>query len=261
MATLNDKRIVGKVAIVTGAAAGIGRSIALKLAKEGAKVCITDINIEGGEDCLNEIQSMGSEATFIAHDVADEIQWNQVICHTLEQYGHLDILVNNAGIAFAASIENTTTEEWRKIVSVNIDGVFFGCKFGISALRKSGGGSIVNISSILGITGTPYQAAYSATKGAVRMLTKSVALECAEAGWDIRINSVHPAYIRTPLVERYAETFGSLDIGLKELGKLHPLGHIGEAEEVANAVLFLVSSDSQFITGTELIIDGGYSAG
>jgi len=260
MATLNGTRIAGKVAIVTGAAAGIGQSIALKLAKEGAKVCISDVDTDGGLECVNEIKSMGGLASFIAHDVGNEIQWNELINFTLEQYGGLDILVNNAGIAFAASIENTTTEEWRKIVSVNIDSVFFGCKLGISAMRKSGGGSIVNISSILGIVGTPYQAAYSATKGAVRMFTKSVALECAKAGWNIRVNSIHPAYIRTPLVERYAETFGSLENGLKELGNLHPVGRIGEADEVANAVLYLVSDDSRFVTGTELIIDGGYSA-
>jgi 3(or 17)beta-hydroxysteroid dehydrogenase len=211
MSETNSGRVAGKIAIVSGAGAGIGHATALRLAEQGAKVALGDIDRAGVEAC-------------------------------------------------AAGIEDTTTEQWRRIMAVNVDSVFFGSKFAIPAMRESGGGAIVNISSILGLVGSPVQAAYSATKGAVRLFTKGVALECAEAGWNIRVNSVHPAYIRTPMVERYAESWGSLEKGLGELSKLHPIGRVGEAEEVANAVLYLVSDEAKFVTGTELVIDGGYTA-
>ena len=256
-----DGRVAGTIAIVSGAAAGIGRATALRLAEEGAKVCVSDIDSVGGEESVAQIHAMGREAHFMPLDVTEEADWRRVIDATVEQFGGLDILVNNAGIAFAAGIEETTTEQWRQIMAVNVDSVFFGCKFAIPAMRESGGGgAIVNMSSILGLVGSPVQAAYNATKGAVRLFTKGVALECAEAGWNIRVNSVHPAYIRTPLVERYAETWGSLDAGLAVLGGLHPLGRVGEAEEVANAVLYLASDEAKFVTGTELLVDGGYTA-
>lgn len=257
---ISGDRVAGKIAIVSGAAAGIGRASALRLAEQGASVCLGDIDEAGAEAAAAEIRGAGGEALALAHDVAEEADWRRVIDATVAQFGGLDILVNNAGIAFAAGIEDTTTEQWRRIMAVNVDSVFFGCKFAIPAMREGGGGAIVNISSILGFVGSPVQAAYNATKGAVRLFTKGVALECAEAGWNIRVNSVHPAYIRTPLVERYAESWGSLESGLAALGKLHPLGRVGEAEEVANAVLYLVSDEANFITGTELVIDGGYTA-
>ena len=260
MSETNSGRVAGKIAIVSGAGAGIGHATALRLAEQGAKVALGDIDRAGVEACAAEIHGLGGEALALTHDVAEEADWRRVIDTTVAQFGGLDILVNNAGIAFAAGIEDTTTEQWRRIMAVNVDSVFFGSKFAIPAMRESGGGAIVNISSILGLVGSPVQAAYSATKGAVRLFTKGVALECAEAGWNIRVNSVHPAYIRTPMVERYAESWGSLEKGLGELGKLHPIGRVGEAEEVANAVLFLVSDEAKFVTGTELVIDGGYTA-
>ena len=259
---ISGDRIAGKIAIVSGAAAGIGRASALRLAEEGASVCLGDIDEAGAEAAAAEIRGAGGEALALAHDVAEEADWRRVIDATVAQFGGLDILVNNAGIAFAAGIEDTTTEQWRRIMAVNVDSVFFGCKFAIPAMREGGGrgGAIVNISSILGLVGSPVQAAYNATKGAVRLFTKGVALECAEAGWNIRVNSVHPAYIRTPMVERYAENWGSLEAGLAALGKLHPIGRVGEADEVANAVLYLASDEAKFVTGTELVIDGGYTA-
>ena len=214
----------------------------------------------GGQNGAAEIHAGGGEALSLAHDAAEEADWRRVIDATLERFGGLDILVNNAGIAFAAGLEDTTTAQWHRIMAVNVDSVFFGCKFALPAMRESGGGAIVNMSSILGLVGSPVQAAYNATKGAVRLFTKGVALECAEAGWNIRANSVHPAYIRTPMVERYAESWGSLESGLAALGKLHPAGRVGEAEEVANAVLYLASDEAKFVTGTELVIDGGYTA-
>ena len=260
MCQTNSGRVAGKIAIVSGAAAGIGRATALRLAEEGAKICLGDIDRTGAESCAADIRARGGEAFPLALDVAEEADWRRIINATVERFGGLDILVNNAGIAFAAGLEETTTEQWRRIMAVNVDSVFFGCKFALPAMRKSGGGAIVNISSILGLVGSPVQAAYGATKGAVRLFTKGVALECAEAGWNIRVNSVHPAYIRTPMVERYAETWGSLKKGLEALGDLHPIGRVGEAEEVANAVLYLASDEAKFVTGVELLIDGGYTA-
>lgn len=260
MCQTNSGRVAGKIAIVSGAAAGIGRATALRLAEEGAKICLGDIDRTGAESCAADIRARGGEAFPLALDVAEEADWRRIINATVERFGGLDILVNNAGIAFAAGLEETTTEQWRRIMAVNVDSVFFGCKFALPAMRESGGGAIVNISSILGLVGSPVQAAYSATKGAVRLFTKGVALECAEAGWNIRVNSVHPAYIRTPMVERYAETWGSLKKGLEALGDLHPIGRVGEAEEVANAVLYLASDEAKFVTGAELLIDGGYTA-
>ena len=260
MCQTNSGRVAGKIAIVSGAAAGIGRATALRLAEEGAKICLGDIDRTGAESCAADIRARGGEALPLALDVAEEADWRRIINATVERFGGLDILVNNAGIAFAAGLEETTTEQWRRIMAVNVDSVFFGCKFALPAMRESGGGAIVNISSILGLVGSPVQAAYNATKGAVRLFTKGVALECAEAGWNIRVNSVHPAYIRTPMVERYAETWGSLKKGLEALGDLHPIGRVGEAEEVANAVLYLASDEAKFVTGAELLIDGGYTA-
>ena len=260
MCQTNSGRVAGKIAIVSGAAAGIGRATALRLAEEGAKICLGDIDRTGAESCAADIRARGGEAFPLALDVAEEADWRRIIDATVERFGGLDILVNNAGIAFAAGLENTTTEQWRRIMAVNVDSVFFGCKYALPAMRESGGGAIVNISSILGLVGSPVQAAYNATKGAVRLFTKGVALECAEAGWNIRVNSVHPAYIRTPMVERYAETWGSLKKGLEALGDLHPIGRVGEAEEVANAVLYLASDEAKFVTGAELLIDGGYTA-
>ena len=260
MCQTNSGRVAGKIAIVSGASAGIGRATALRLAEEGAKICLGDIDRTGAKSCAADIRARGGEAFPLALDVAEEADWHRIINATVERFGGLDILVNNAGIAFAAGLEETTTEQWRRIMAVNVDSVFFGCKFALPAMRESGGGAIVNISSILGLVGSPVQAAYGATKGAVRLFTKGVALECAEAGWNIRVNSVHPAYIRTPMVERYAETWGSLKKGLEALGDLHPIGRVGEAEEVANVVLYLASDEAKFVTGAELLIDGGYTA-
>ena len=256
----SEGRVSGKVAIVTGAAAGIGRACALRLAAEGARVVVSDIDEAGAAACAGEIVAAGGEAMFITHDAASEDDWARTFAETTGAFGGLDVLVNNAGFAFAAGIEETTTEQWRSIMAVNVDGTFFGTRGAIPLMRESGGGSIVNISSILGIVGDPAMAAYNATKGAVRLFTKGVALECAEKGWGIRVNSVHPAYIRTPMVDRYAETFETPEAGYAELGRRQPMGRVGEAEEVAGAVLYLASDEAAFVTGTELVIDGGYTA-
>ncbi len=251
-------RVAGKVALVTGGALGLGKATAEMLAREGAKVVVTDVNVEEGQKVAQGIASNGGEAIFIEHDASSEAQWKAAIQSTLDTYGRLDILVNNAGIGFLANVEETSLEAWRKTQSVNLDGVFLGTKYGIEAMRKSGGGSIINLSSIEGLVGDPNLAAYNASKGGVRIFTKSAALHCARQRYGIRINSVHPGYIWTPMVE--AVTNGTDTEKYQSLVDLHPVGHLGEPDDIAYGILYLASDESKFVTGTELVIDGGYTA-
>lgn len=253
-------RVKGKVALVTGGALGLGKAQALLLAKEGAKVVVTDINEDEGKKVINEIDANGGEAIFLKHDVSKEEDWKRVIEQTLQKFGKLDILVNNAGVALSKSVEDTSLEEWRWLMSINLDGVFLGTKYGIEAMKKSGGGSIINLSSIEGLIGDPNLAAYNASKGGVRIFTKSAALYCAKAGYNIRVNSVHPAYIWTPMVENYLKSQGDVEEGRKALTRLHPIGYLGEPDDIAYGVLYLASDESKFVTGSELVIDGGYTA-
>lgn len=253
-------RVKGKVALVTGGALGLGKAQALLLAKEGAKVVVTDINEDEGKKVINEIDTNGGEAIFLKHDVSKEEDWKRVIEQTLQKFGKLDILVNNAGVALSKSVEDTSLEEWRWLMSINLDGVFLGTKYGIEAMKKSGGGSIINLSSIEGLIGDPNLAAYNASKGGVRIFTKSAALYCAKAGYNIRVNSVHPAYIWTPMVENYLKSQGDVEEGRKALTRLHPIGYLGEPDDIAYGVLYLASDESKFVTGSELVIDGGYTA-
>ena len=253
-------RLRGKVAIVTGGALGIGRACALKFAEEGASVVVTDLDAKQGQVVVDEIRRAGGEATFIKQDVADEAGWVRVMSAALGTYRKLDILVNNAGVALAKDVEHTTIEEWRRLMSINLDGVFLGTKHAIMAMKPNRSGSIVNLSSIEGFIGDPNLAAYNASKGGVRIFTKSAALYCAKAGYNIRVNSVHPGYIWTPMVENFLKSQGDVAAGRKMLDSLHPLGHIGEPEDIAYGVLYLASDESKFVTGTELLIDGGYTA-
>ncbi len=254
------KRVDGKVALVTGSTLGLGKASAIMLAKEGAKVVVSDVN-EKGDSVVSEIKKSGGEAIFVKHDVSSETEWKKAIDATLKKFGRLDIVVNNAGVALAKNIEDTTLEDWRWLMSINLDGVYFGTRFGIQAIKKHGqGGSIINLSSIEGIIGDPMLAAYNASKGAVRLLSKSAALHCAKAGYKIRVNSIHPGYIWTPMVENYLKSTGNLEAGKKAIDSLHPLGHMGDPDDIAYGVLYLASDESKFVTGTELIIDGGYTA-
>ncbi len=254
-------RVAGKVALITGGAAGIGRATSLRLAAEGARIAVTDLNEAGGQAVAAEIVESGGEALFFKHDVTQETAWMATIEGVIAAFGRLDILVNNAGITFVTAVEETTLEQWREITAVNMDGVFLGTKHALPALRKSGGGSIVNISSILGIIGGQNISAYTATKGAVRLFTKAVALDCGKARDGIRVNSIHPGYIHTAMMEETAvRDFGDLERGIAELGKLHPIGRVGTPEDIANGVLYLASDEASFVTGIELIIDGGYTA-
>lgn len=253
-------RVSGKVAIVTGAAMGLGKATALMLAREGAKVTVSDLNEGEGRAVAEAIGSSGGEALFLRHDVAREDDWQQVIARTVERFGRLSVLVNNAGVAIAGTAEDTTLEDWRRLMSVNLDGVFLGTKHAIRAMKGTGGGSIVNLSSIEGLVGDPNLAAYNASKGGVRLFTKSAALHCAKSGYNIRVNSIHPGYIWTPMVRNYLQGAGDVEAGRRELDKLHPLGHVGEPDDVAYGVLYLASDESKFVTGSELVIDGGYTA-
>ncbi len=253
-------RMRGKSAIVTGGALGIGRACALKLAEEGAVVAVTDLDVKKGSSVVDEIRRSGGEAIFIEHDVADEAKWEHVMRIVIERYKKLDVLVNNAGVALAKDVEHTTLEEWRWLMSINLDGVFLGTKHAVQAMKANRGGSIVNLSSIEGLIGDPNLAAYNASKGGVRLLTKSAALYCAKTGYNIRVNSVHPGYIWTPMVENYLRSQGDVAQGRKMLDSLHPIGHVGEPDDIAYGVLYLASDESRFVTGTELVIDGGYTA-
>jgi 3(or 17)beta-hydroxysteroid dehydrogenase len=252
-------RVKGKVALITGGASGIGKATASLLAKEGAKVVISDVNEVNGKKVAEEIGREGGKALFVKHDVTSEHDWSEVIEKTLAEFGKLDILVNNAGVIFAKKIEDTSLEEWRWLMSVNLDGVFLGTKYAIRAMKKSGGGSIINLSSLAGIVGTiDDTSAYCASKGAVRLFTKAAALECSKAGhnYSIRVNSVHPGVVETPLSEPMLK-----DKALrKSMEGRHPIGYLGEPIDIAYAILYLASDESKFTTGAELVVDGGWTA-
>jgi NAD(P)-dependent dehydrogenase (short-subunit alcohol dehydrogenase family) len=257
-------RLKDKVAIVTGAASGIGRATALLFGREGARVVATDI-ASSGETVMQEIRAAGGLATFIVHDVTDESTWLKVMTRTLDTYGRLDVLVNNAGIAMSRTVTEMTLAEWREQMAVNLDSVFLGTKHAVRAMRQSGrGGSIVNVSSVSGMVGSPSTSAYAASKGGVRMLSKAVAVECAPDG--IRVNAVFPGGVRTPIWENadwwdgFVRQVGSEEEAWKKLEAAAPLGRMGQPDEIAEAILYLASDASRYVTGSELVIDGGYTA-
>jgi 3(or 17)beta-hydroxysteroid dehydrogenase len=252
-------RVQGKVALVTGAAKGIGAACALLLAKEGAKVVVSDLDRAAGEAVAAKIVADGGEALFIQQDVTDEASWPAAIAATEARFGALHVLVNNAGIAIPGNAVDCTLADWRKTLAVNLDAVFLGTKYAIPAMTGKNG-SIINISSIEGIIADPNLASYNASKGGVRIFTKSAALHCGKAGLKVRVNSVHPGYIWTPMVEDYIRSIGDVDKGRAALDALHPIGHVGDAMDVAFGVLYLASDESKFVTGSELVIDGGYTA-
>lgn len=255
------KRVKNKVAIVTGGASGLGKSSAKLLAREGAKIVVSDIDEEGGKKVVQQIKEDGGEAIFIKQDVAKEDEWKNVIETTLETYGKLHILANSAGIGLGGTVEDVTLEDWKNLIDINLNGTFLGTKYGIKGMRKTDeGGSIINFSSIEGLIGDPNLPAYNASKGGVTIFTKSAALHCAKQGYGIRINSIHPAYIWTPMVENFLKAQGDVEEGKKQLESLHPVGHLGEPDDIGYGVVYLASDESKFMTGSELVIDGGYTA-
>lgn len=265
-------RLDGKVALVTGGGSGIGRGSALALAEEGAKVLVTDVDQEGGAETVAQITKAGGIAKFAAQDVVDEGRWGEVIEIAKETYGGLHILVNNAGIAIGAPVTEMSLEEWRRQNAINVDGVFMGCKHSIPAMAESGGGSIINVSSIAGFKGSPGLSGYCASKGAVRLFSKAVALECAQARNNVRSNSIHPGIIDTAIWSKsiVAEsTFENSDVMAEGANAIDadalasvvaPVGVAGQPADIAAAVVFLASDESRYVTGTELIIDGGATA-
>ena len=253
-------RVDGKIALVTGAAQGLGAAIAIMLAREGSKVALSDVNLEGCQAQADTINAeIAGAAIALQQDVADEKTWQQVLDDIQQQFGGLNILVNNAGIGSIASVEDETFEKWQQVHAVDLDSVFLGCKYAIPLISESGGGSIVNISSISGIIAGHNLAAYNSAKAAVRHLSKSVALHCARARNNIRSNSVHPVFIDTPILDGMAQG-GDRAAAMEKLGRQIPIGRIGQPEDVAYAVLYLASDESKFVTGTEIRVDGGISA-
>jgi NAD(P)-dependent dehydrogenase (short-subunit alcohol dehydrogenase family) len=254
------KRVENRVAVVTGGADGIGKATCLMLAREGAKVAVTDVQDAGGSEVAGEIENSGGTARFWHLDVGDEKQVAAVFAEIVDAFGEVGILVNNAGIAGANKpTHELTEEEWDRVQRVNVKGVFFCTKYAVPSMKRGGGGSIINLSSIYGVVGGPDVPPYHASKGAVRLMSKTDALLYATDG--IRVNSVHPGYIWTPMVEHHLERSGiDLVQGRKDLAALHPLGRVGRPDEIAHGILFLASQESSFITGSELVIDGGYTA-
>jgi len=250
-------RVEGKTALVTGGASGIGAATSRLLLREGARVVLADIQEEAGQKLASEL---GPTALFSKLDVTSEADWDHAISTVEKEFGPLDILVNAAGVSVPAPIDTASFDHWKQTMTINADGVFLGCRAAIASMRRGGGGSIINISSTLGIRGGAAFPAYSASKGAVRMLTKSVAIRCAEQGWKIRCNSVHPGAIETPMVEPYLQMTGTREDGLAMLASAHPMGRVGQPEEVANVILFLASDEASFVTGTEIPVDGGFCA-
>lgn len=254
------KRVENKAVIVTGGSLGIGRETCILLAKEGAKVAVVDILDKEGQLVVDIINKSGGVANYWHLDVSNENEVERVYAEVVKEFGKLDATVNNAGIAGANKLTHEISEEeWDKVMDINVKGVFFCTKYAIPHMRKTGGGSIVNLSSIYGIIGAADLPPYHASKGAVRLMSKNDALMYGKDS--IRVNSIHPGFIWTPLVEKLAEDSPDGVKAFKsQLDSLHPIGHVGESKDVAYGVLYLISDESKFITGSELVIDGGYTA-
>jgi 3(or 17)beta-hydroxysteroid dehydrogenase len=248
-------RLAGKVALISGGARGMGAVEAKLFAKEGARVVIGDVLEAEGRQVEADIKAAGGEALFVRLDVTREVDWQQAVATAVRQFGRLDVLVNNAGVGGGGMVEHTTVEEWDRVMDVNAKGVFLGTKTAIPAMRQAGGGSIINISSQLGLVGVDNSSPqYQASKGAVRLLTKATAIQYARE--NIRVNSVHPGPIVTPMTEARRADAAQYNLTVSRI----PLGRYGQPEDVAYGVLYLASDESAFVTGSELVIDGGWTA-
>jgi NAD(P)-dependent dehydrogenase (short-subunit alcohol dehydrogenase family) len=254
-------RLAGKKAFVTGAAQGLGAAMARKFASEGAKVSLADINVEGAKTVAAEINKAHGEGTAFAFplDVTKEEQWTYALEEADGAMGGISVLVNNAGISLGGNLEQCSLDDFRKVMAVNVDSVFLGAKHALKYLRQNQPGSIINISSIAGLIANHNGPAYNASKAAVWLLSKNIALYCAKQKLDVRSNTIHPTFIDTPILDPIRQAFGKEE-GEAKLGRQIPLGHIGETDDIANAALYLASDESKFMTGAELKLDGGISA-
>lgn len=264
-------RLDGKVALISGAARGIGAATAARMCEAGAKVVIGDVLEEQGLKTAAELSERGGECSFVPLDVTDAGQWSAAIAATLERHGELSVLVNNAGVFVGRDIESSSIEDWQRLCSVNLTGVFLGTKLALDALRESAkrqpeGSVIVNLASIAGLVGSQLDPLYSMTKGGVTLFTKSAALEFAHKGYRIRVNSIHPGVIDTDMGAQTFESRANL-AGINDLEQarnaardLHPLGRLGNADDIAKGIVFLASDDSGFMTGAGLVVDGGLTA-
>ncbi len=248
-------KLDNRVALVTGGADGIGAATCRTLINEGATVIVADIDLARAEQLAG---SLGAKAHAELLDVRDEEAWGAVLGRLVAAHGGLDILVNNAGGRGAGSIEDISVDEFRESIRLNLDSVFIGCKLAMGSMKERGG-SIVNVASIHGIRAAAHAASYTAGKGGVRMLTKAIALHCAQHGYNIRCNSIHPGYILTTQMQEWVDHHTDPQAMMAELVKMHPIGFLGEPEDVANGILFLASDDSRFVTGTEMVMDGGFA--
>lgn len=250
-------RLSGKGTFITGGASGLGFGCAEAFLKEGARVVIADLDEEKGKRAAD---TLGDRAHFLKLDVTRENEWISALQQAEEWLGTLHTLVNSAGIAFFLDVENTSLEDWRRMMAVNLDGVFLGCKHGIAPIERAGGGSIINLSSVSGIIGGANLAAYNASKGGVRLLTKSVALHCARKGTGVRCNSIHPTFVQTPMVDDFVAKTRNPERTRAALVEQIPIGRIGQPEDVAAMAVYLASDESSFVTGAEMVLDGGLSA-
>ena len=253
-------RVENKVAIVTGAASGLGFAAAQKLMSEGAKVMLSDINQEIMETMPERLSNFSNtQFSTYTHDVTKEDDWIDIIDKTEQEFGKINILVNSAGISLGSDIVSTDFEIWKKVHEVNLDSVFLGCKYAIPKLNDAGSGSIINISSISGIVAGWNTAAYNSSKAGVRLLSKSVALYCAKKGYNVRCNSIHPAFVNAPILDPIKQAFGDEE-AVAKLSRQIPMNKIGDTDDVSYAIMYLASDESKFMTGTEIVLDGGLSA-
>lgn len=257
------KRVQGKVALVTGAGSGLGAASALMLAREGAQVVLADLNEAAARRVLRQIKAEGGQGMAVQMDVSQEADWERVIARVGRRYKALHVAVNCAGINRGhKDPRETALADWQAVMAVNLDGVFLGTKHCLRLMTASTpvNGSIINVSSIMGLIGHPSIAAYNASKGGVRLYTKSVALSCAEKGLNVRVNSIHPGFIDTPLLRQAMDRLGDPVLAQKTYDALQPVGRLGLPQDIAYGVLYLASDESRFMTGAELVIDGGYTA-
>lgn len=250
-------RAANKVALITGGASGLGKATAIMLAREGAKVAVTDRNLQGAREVA---EAIGKNAIALDLDVTNEQQWIAALDTTLAAFGKLNVMVHSAGVGVLKNVEDISVDEWRFVHGVNLDGPFLGIKHGLSRMRPHAPGSIIIISSVSGIIAGHNMSAYNTSKAGARMLAKTTALHCAKRGYDIRCNSVHPTFIDTPMVQSMIYAGGDPATVRKKLESQVPLGRLGEPDDVANCILYLASDESKFVTGTEFVLDGGITA-